>query len=113
QLLDHLIDKTVLLGFFGCHDVVAIGIFLDGLDRLTCVTGKKLIELALDSENLTSLNLDIGCLTLSSTEGLVNQDSRVRQCHSLALGSGREKECAHGGCLSETNRTDIGTDMLD
>src|SRR5256885_16588105 len=48
---DDLVDDTVLLGLAGTHEVVAIGVLLDAIDRLTGVLHHDLVELCLESED--------------------------------------------------------------
>src|SRR5690349_7048091 len=49
---DDVVDEAVLLGFFGAHEVVAVGVGFDSLFVLAAVFGQEGIELILDLEDM-------------------------------------------------------------
>ena len=64
SLVDDLIDQTVGLRLFGGHEVVALGVDLDGLQRLAGVGGKDLVETLLDLQHALDLDLHVSRLAL-------------------------------------------------
>ena len=51
HVLDDVIDEAVFGGFFGRHEAVAVGVFLDLFERLAGVLEQDLVELLLDPLN--------------------------------------------------------------
>src|SRR5512138_982250 len=54
---EHLVDEAVLLCLTWAHEVVAVGILLDTLDRLLRVPRQDLVEPRLQPERLLGLDL--------------------------------------------------------
>src|SRR5512142_3334972 len=54
---EHLVDDAVLLCLTWAHEVVAVGILLDPLDRLLRVPRQDLVEAGLEAECLLRLDL--------------------------------------------------------
>jgi hypothetical protein len=80
---DHLVDDPVLPRLVGRHEVVALRVLRDPLERLAGVLGEDLLEAALDVDDLARLDLDVGCLSLEVRGQLVDQDLCVRQRRPL------------------------------
>src|SRR5262249_55218245 len=75
---DDLVDDPVLPRILGCHEVVALHVLRDPLERLTCVLGDDLFEATLDANYLARLDLDVGCLPFEAGGQLVDHDPCVR-----------------------------------
>jgi hypothetical protein len=102
----------VLLGLSRRHEVVAIGVALDLLDRLPGVLGVQLVQRVAGLEDLPRVDVDIGRLALEAGEHLVDDHPRVRQRVALALGAGREQEAAHRAGLPHADRGDVAVQVL-
>src|SRR5947209_17395840 len=75
---DDLIDDAVLLGLFGLHYEVAVGVLVDLLDRLARVVGQDLVEEIAHPQDLPRLDLDVGGLACATPPRLVQQHSSMR-----------------------------------
>src|SRR5437660_1568653 len=53
------IDDTILDGFEGAHEEVALGIALDALERLTGVMLDNLVQHIAGMQNFTRMNIDV------------------------------------------------------
>ena len=58
------VDHAVGLGLLAAHEVVAIRVHLDLLDRLAGVLGEDLVEPVAGVEDLPRVDLDVGGLAL-------------------------------------------------
>src|SRR5664279_4083949 len=66
-----------------------------------------------NAKNLTRVKINICCLTRESAHRrLMDEDSRIRQCKTLALGSGHEKKGSHACRLANAIRHDVILDEL-
>src|SRR5665213_4013352 len=54
---DDIVNNTVFLALFGRHDVVALGVVLDALDRLPRVVHQDLVEALPHTEDLAGCNI--------------------------------------------------------
>ena len=66
MVLDHAVDDAVLLRLLGAHEVVALGVLGDLLERLAGVLGDDLVEAAADVDDLLGVDLDVGRLALEA-----------------------------------------------
>jgi hypothetical protein len=57
---EHLVDEAVGLGLLGAHEVVALGVLLDLLDRLAGVLGEQPVQVVAGLEQLAGVDLDLG-----------------------------------------------------
>src|SRR5699024_5984479 len=88
----HFVDEAVFCCFFGCHEVVAVCVLLDFIERLPCAFRKDLVEFLTCSQDMLGGDFDFCRLTLCTAEWLVDHDFGVRQCETLAFCSGCEQE---------------------
>ena len=109
---DDAVDDVVLLGLFGAHEVVAIGVLRDLLERLARVVGDDLVEPAADVDDLAGVDLDVGGLALEAAGDLVDQDLGVGQRHALAGGAARQQQRAHAHRDADADRLHVGLDEL-
>src|SRR5215203_5853500 len=85
-LTNNVINNTVFLALVGPHDVVALGIVLNPLERLAGVLGQNLIQPLARSQQFAGVNVDIGRLPSEPLDPwLVDQDARIRQGIPFAL----------------------------
>ena len=84
---DHLIDQTILTSFLSAFPVISLGVCADGLIILAGVLSQHTVQLLLGAEDMLCCDLDLGSLTLRSTQRLMNHDLCIRQCKTLALGT--------------------------
>src|ERR1044072_4721848 len=56
-VLDHAVDDRVLHGLLGRHEVVALGVLGDLVERLAGVLGDDLVEAATDVDDLLGVDL--------------------------------------------------------
>lgn len=68
-MFNYLVDQAVFQRLLRCHEVIALGILLDGLQRLTGVLREDLVELLLGVQDVLGVDLDIGRLTLRAAGG--------------------------------------------
>src|SRR3954447_19665106 len=111
-LRDDPVDDSVLLGLLRGHEVVALGVLADLLDRLARVLGDDLVELLAQLDDLAGVDLDVGGLALESRGDLVDQDLRVGQRHALALRAAGEEQRAHRHRDADADRLHVGLDEL-
>src|SRR5688500_4247078 len=57
--VDDLVDEAVLARLLGAHDVVALGVLGDLLDRLAGVRGQDAVERLLPLQDLAGVDLDV------------------------------------------------------
>src|SRR5205085_96333 len=80
---DDVVDDAVLLRLLRAHEVVALHVLRDAVERLVRVVGDDLLHPALERDHLARLDLDVGALPLEPAGHLVDQDLCVRQRHPL------------------------------
>ena len=112
SLDQHIVDHSVVLGFLGCHPVVAVGVTLHLLDGLSGMVGYYLVKLLFQLEYLAGGNLDVGCLSLGATHRLMNHDARMAQGETLACGSAHKQHGGHRGGHTGADGGDIAGDIL-
>src|SRR5215218_2141292 len=91
---DHVVDDAVLLRFLCGHEVVALHVPGDLLERLPGVLGDDLLHAPLERDRLAGMDLDVACLPLQAAPELVEDDLRVRERHPLAARAGGEQQRA-------------------
>src|SRR4051794_6234729 len=111
-LLDDPVDDPVLLGLLRGHEVVALGVLGDLLDRLARVLGDDLVELLAQLDDLAGVDLNVGGLALETRGDLVDQDLRVGQRHALALRAAGQEQRAHRHRDADADRLHVGLDEL-
>src|SRR6476469_2198174 len=79
MIFDYSVNQAVFSGFLSGHEIVAIHVLLDFLDRLASILSIDIIEFVAQPQNLFRLNLNIRCLSPRAPRRLVNHNSRVRQ----------------------------------
>src|SRR5437764_3474628 len=77
-MLDDAIDDLVLRRLLGAHEVVALRVLGDLVERLAGVPGDDLVEPLADVDDLAGVDLDIRRLALKPARHLVDEDLRVR-----------------------------------
>ena len=92
--------------------MISLGVFGDSLDRLLGMEGESLVEPLSPAEDLPGMDLDIGCLTLKYTKGLMDQHAGVGQCPSLALGSACQEHGAHRRGLPDADGGHVAADVV-
>src|SRR3989304_8910134 len=70
----HLVHNTVVHRSLGIHPIIALSIAFDYFQRLARVTGKDLIEICSQTQELLGLDLDVSNLPLSATPRLGQAD---------------------------------------
>ena len=110
--LDDLVDDSVVDGLLGRHEEIPVAVRLDLVLGLVAVFGNVGVEDLPDEQNLLGLDLDIGGLSLGSSQRLVDHDAGVGQRPSLALGAGTQQKGTHRGGHSEADGGNITGDVL-
>ena len=67
------------------HIVIALGVGLNLLERLTGGVGKNLVERGAGLANLARCDLDLGLLALGTAAGLMNHDDELGRQKRLPL----------------------------
>src|SRR5829696_321767 len=111
-VLDDAVDDLVLLRLLRAHEVVALGVLRDLVQRLPSVLGDDLVEPAPDVDDLLGMDLDVGRLAGETAGDLVDQDLRVRQRHALALGAAGEQQRTHRHRDADADGLHAGLDEL-
>ncbi|VXA83560.1 conserved hypothetical protein [Aeromonas veronii] len=111
-LAQDTVNQTIGHGLLGGHEVVTIGVTLDGSHVLTGVECQALVQGIFDLQDLLGVDLDIRCLTLEATQRLVDHHAGVRQAETLALGAASKQEGTHGAGLPHADGADIRLDEL-
>src|SRR5574337_1033695 len=70
--------------------------------RCSPSTCQHLVELGSQGQDFTSVNFNVGRLSLETTQRLMNHDPRVRQAESLTLGPCSQQKSPHARGLSNT-----------
>ena len=110
--IDDVIDQAVLASLFGTHETVAVGVFLQPLERLAGVPLVDLVELFLHADELFRVDQDLGRGPLHAGKRLVDHDPAMRQGIPLALGAGGQQERAHAGALADAVGGHVARDPL-
>src|SRR5262245_53130037 len=92
-----MVDDSVLHRGFPAHEVVAVSVLFDLLDRLASVLRQDLVQAITRLEHLASMNVDVGRLSMEAPERLMDHDPGVREGEALALFSACEQNRAHAG----------------
>src|SRR5713226_7312856 len=58
----HFVDQAVLLGLTRAHEVVAIGVLFDAVERLAGVLLHDLVKLCLEAQDFLGVQLDVARL---------------------------------------------------
>jgi hypothetical protein len=92
MMRDHSVDDPVLARLVRRHEVVALHVLRDPLERLARVLGDDLFQAPLDADYFARLDLDIGCLPFETAGDLVEQSLRVWQRRPLPLRAAGEEQ---------------------
>lgn len=93
--LDDLVDDPVLDGLLGRHEEIPVAVRLDLVLGLAAVFGNVGVEDLSNEQNLLGLDLNVGGLSLGSSERLMDHDAGVWEGSSLALGAGAQQKGSH------------------
>src|SRR5690625_6177999 len=66
----HPVHQAIGHGLLGIHEVVSLGVSLDGLDALSGVLGQQLVPPLADDQDLPGVGVDVGGLPVGSATGL-------------------------------------------
>ena len=102
-----MVDETVVERFFCGEPAVAVAVLHDLLDGLAGLSCGKRCQLLLHRVDQLGLGLNVACGATKAAVWLVQKDSGVGRCITLALGSGREQELTHRSAHSNANCYDI------
>src|SRR5512139_2180810 len=95
-LADHIVNDTVILRLLRAHDVVALGVHLDALERLPRVVLQDAVEVLAHPQQLPRRDVDVGGLPGEPLhQRLVNDDARVGEREPLALRAARQQQRPH------------------
>src|SRR5688500_4560190 len=111
-LFEDPVHNSVVARLLAAHEVVAVGVPADLVERLARVQREDLVQAPARVEDLARMDLDVGGLAMEAAERLVDHDARMRQRKALALGASRQQHRAHRGRLPHADRADVGLDEL-
>ena len=89
-----LVNQPIRLRVVAGHEVIAIGVARNALDRLARMVREQMIQPFLQIQDFARLDFDVRRLTARAAERLMNHHARIRQRETLALRTGRQQECA-------------------
>ena len=112
SLIDHLVDQAILSRLSRRHEKVAVGVFLNPIQRLAGALGQFLVEALFQEQDFIGLDADVTGLALGTAQGLVNHDPRVLQAAALARSTSGEQESTHAGGQANTHGLHVGFDVL-
>ena len=102
RFADDIINNTVFLALVGRHDVVALGVVLDTLDRLAGVVHENVVDALAHAQDFAGCNINIGRLARQPRhQRLVDDNPGIRQRKPLALGPGRQQDRRHRRRLAD------------
>src|SRR5713226_1758611 len=93
----HFVYETVLLCLTCAHEMVAICILLDPVERLPGVLHDDLIQLRLQAQDFLRVQLDVARLPAEPAARLVDHDAGMGEGKALSLRAGRQQERRHRG----------------
>ena len=70
-----LVNQAIFLGFISTEEVITVSILLNLLQWLTSMLGKNAVELVLQLQDFTGVDIDIAGLPLETTQRLMNHDA--------------------------------------
>src|SRR5205085_2927165 len=108
---NNAIDHAVLDGLFGLHDVIAVDIAGDTLDRLPRRIREHRIEDLAHAQDLAGINVDVrGLAGQTLHRWLVDHNARVRQAEALAFRALGQQHGRHRSGLADADGHDVGPD---
>ena len=110
--VNDLIDESVLDTLVGRHEIVPIEILHDLLLRVAGEHGVHLANIIPDAHDLSGLDLDILGLSLCTTHGLMDHDTRVGKSQTLTTRSSRQNKGGHTSGQTEVDGDDLRLDVL-
>ena len=72
------VNNAVVLGFGSRHEIVPLGVFLNFLQRLPCALSQNAVHLLFGAQNITSMNFNIRCLPVRSTQYQIGRASELQ-----------------------------------
>mmetsp|Transcript_11770 Transcript_11770/g.17156 ORF Transcript_11770/g.17156 Transcript_11770/m.17156 type:complete len:283 (+) Transcript_11770:105-953(+) len=107
---NNLINNTIILSLIGSHEKVPISILRNLILSLSGIFRHVLVQTSLDEQNLLSLNLNIGSLTLRTTQRLMNHNPRIRKRLSLPGRTSSEEKGTHRSGHTEADGLNVAGD---
>ena len=89
-LAEYSVNQPIFNGLGPAHEVIAVGIHGDSLDRLASVSGQNTVQPVANQQDLAGVNIDIAGLALEAAQGLMNHDARMWEAKSLAFCPARQ-----------------------
>src|SRR5690606_18591810 len=108
----NLINKSITFRLLSVHEIIALGIPLDGLVGLPRMLGHQLVETLTNNENFARVDINIRRLPLRTAARLMDHGAGVRQHVALARCPTCQQEGTHACRLTDTHRADVGLDEL-
>ncbi|MEY3456864.1 MAG: hypothetical protein RL215_21 [Planctomycetota bacterium] len=112
ESFEDFVDEVVLTGFFGGHEVIAVGVFFDFGECLSGVFEEDFVHALFDAEDFFGMDFEFCGGAFHAGEWLVDHDAGIGEGVSFAWGAGGEQDGAHAGGLSDAVGGDIAADVL-
>ena len=77
-MYNNIVDESVRLGFLRTHEIITFCVVGNAIEILPGMLGQKLVQFCACAQNFLGVDINICGLTLESTQGLMNQNARVR-----------------------------------
>eukprot|EP00274_Cyanoptyche_gloeocystis_P007721 CAMPEP_0196666734 /NCGR_PEP_ID=MMETSP1086-20130531/64686_1 /TAXON_ID=77921 /ORGANISM="Cyanoptyche gloeocystis , Strain SAG4.97" /LENGTH=98 /DNA_ID=CAMNT_0042003973 /DNA_START=1214 /DNA_END=1507 /DNA_ORIENTATION=+ len=98
-----MVNEAVVPRLFWGHEVVPLGVPVYVLECASGLGGHQLAQALLVVHNLLRLNIDVGGLSLSSTQRLMDHNSSMPHRVSFPFLSSTKKEGTHAGRETEAD----------
>jgi hypothetical protein len=104
RFAEYLVYDTIFDCLFGTQIEVPVGVMGNLLHRLPRVLGQNIAYCLLNPHDFSSGNLDVRCLPLRPTSGLVQMYGAIGQGVPFAFGARAKQYRTHAGRQADTNR---------
>ena len=112
MLIENLVDQPVLDSLLRGHEVIALAVGVNGLERLAGVLGQDARHALLDDLETLEVKRHVRDLTLRAGGRLMDHDLSVRQRIALALCAGGQQKRTHGRCHADADGRNVALDIV-
>jgi hypothetical protein len=107
-----MIDQAVIARLLCRHEVIALGVPLDGFQWLPGICRQDIIELGFHCQDFAGVDLDVRCLALHATQWLMDHRACIGQHVALTLFTCGQQERTHGSSLPHADCAHLRLDEV-